>query len=155
MWTIQIIPYKVQFVQACPVTECQVKPICECHWVGCSLYHSQAWSLTLMQGPLKGRKTLPKQTNLTFILHMLLLSHPCWCFLTGLQLDLVNSIGQTADFGFEGNVVWGDHLHQNSYNRCVETKTYIDGTFGPYVQEVWQSSWPSSSPPPSSSNTIQ
>ena len=55
-----------------------------------------------------------------------------------LQLELVDSIGQTADFGFEGNLVWGDRLHSSSQSRCVEAKKYIDGTFGPYVHTVSQ-----------------
>jgi len=51
-------------------------------------------------------------------------------------LDLVNSIGKSADLGIDGALMWGNHYLESSEENCIQTKSYIDEIFGPFVKEV-------------------
>lgn len=53
-----------------------------------------------------------------------------------MQVDLINSIGQVADLGVEGIILWGDNYSQNNKTSCQTTKMYVDKMLGPYVTAV-------------------
>ena len=52
------------------------------------------------------------------------------------QADLIATVGQSAEQGATGIVIWGDHLSERTRIDCVEVKTYIDNFLGPFVKNL-------------------
>ena len=45
------------------------------------------------------------------------------------------SLGQSAELGCAGVIIWGDHLDTTTKTSCIELKTYIDELAGPLVRK--------------------
>ena len=53
------------------------------------------------------------------------------------QVDLQNTIGQAADMGAAGVVMWGNRRDENTSPKvCQDINTYIETKLGPYFESV-------------------
>ena len=52
------------------------------------------------------------------------------------QADVLATIGQSAEQGVAGVVIWGDKLTEKTKTDCLEIQTYIDNFLGPLVKNL-------------------
>ena len=52
------------------------------------------------------------------------------------QADVLATVGQSAEQGAAGVVIWGDKLTEKTKTDCLEIKTYIDNFLGPLVKNL-------------------
>ncbi|PIO24655.1 hypothetical protein AB205_0186380 [Aquarana catesbeiana] len=52
------------------------------------------------------------------------------------EIDLINTIGESAALGVAGIVLWGGSDYSSTPDNCNKVKKYIDGEFGHYIVNV-------------------
>uniref|UniRef100_A0A8C5NDP6 Hyaluronidase n=1 Tax=Gouania willdenowi TaxID=441366 RepID=A0A8C5NDP6_GOUWI len=57
-------------------------------------------------------------------------------FLTGVQRDLISTIGESAAVGASGAVLWGASADYNDKTSCEALSSYLDSTLNPYIINV-------------------
>ncbi|XP_019637333.1 PREDICTED: hyaluronidase-1-like [Branchiostoma belcheri] len=50
--------------------------------------------------------------------------------------DMVHTMGQAADMGADGIVIWGTYLDGGSKEACLKLQSYLQTTLGPYILNV-------------------
>ncbi|XP_066297469.1 hyaluronidase-1-like [Branchiostoma lanceolatum] len=52
------------------------------------------------------------------------------------KTDLSNTIGQTANLGADGIVIWGSYLDTKTKEKCLKLQSYLQTTLGPYIFNI-------------------
>ncbi|XP_066296344.1 hyaluronidase-1-like [Branchiostoma lanceolatum] len=50
--------------------------------------------------------------------------------------DMVHTMGQAADMGADGIVIWGDYLDGRTKEACLKLQSYLQTTLGPYIFNI-------------------
>ncbi|XP_078696460.1 hyaluronidase-1-like [Branchiostoma floridae x Branchiostoma belcheri] len=52
------------------------------------------------------------------------------------KTDLIHTIGQTANLGADGIVIWGSDLDTKTKEKCLKLQSYLQTTLGPFIFNV-------------------